>query len=231
VRALQSKILLVTGTDTGVGKTVLTALLLRHLRCRGINALAIKPFCSGNRGDIRLLRAVQENALRPEEVTPFYFPEPLTPWLAAERAGERISLDALLEHVRAASMKCDLLLVEGAGGLLAPLGEGYSLLDVWQKLPCGALIVARNRLGTLNHTMLTVRALQQAARRPMSIALMEQRTKDFSSRLNWRALERLIPEVTICSIPFLGSKIRAFDRIVASEKKLKKQLATLAGSV
>ena len=71
------KIIFVTGTDTGVGKTVLTAMLLTYLRKKGANALGMKPFCSGSRGDARLLRACQKGCLTLDEINPFYFDKPL----------------------------------------------------------------------------------------------------------------------------------------------------------
>jgi dethiobiotin synthetase len=230
VPSFKSKIIVVTGTDTGVGKTVLTALLLHHLRIRDINALAIKPFCSGGRGDIRLLRAVQNHVLTEQEITPYFFPEPLTPWLAAQMAGRTIPLSDVVQHIRDAAKKCDVLLVEGAGGILAPLGERFSLLDVIGALRCAVVIVARNRLGTLNHTLLTVRALQKVSSFPCSIVLMGHRSKDPSSGLNSQALQRLLPELPVCSIPFLGRKIRTRARIAESEKKIKKSLAAVLGS-
>ena len=79
------KIIFVTGTDTGVGKTLLTALLLQHLRAHGQSALAIKPFCSGGREDAELLHSLQENELTLDEMNPFHFKKPLAPYLAATR--------------------------------------------------------------------------------------------------------------------------------------------------
>src|SRR5215471_13308077 len=72
----ESRLIFITGTDTGVGKTVLSAMLLSHLRAGGCHALGLKPFCSGARADVDLLRAVQARELTREEINPFYFPEP-----------------------------------------------------------------------------------------------------------------------------------------------------------
>src|SRR5882672_6525542 len=80
------KILFITGTDTGVGKTLITALLLERLRSRGAHALAIKPFCSGSRQDVALLQSLQPHELSDEVMNPFYFHEPLAPLIAARRA-------------------------------------------------------------------------------------------------------------------------------------------------
>src|SRR5258705_11852752 len=88
------KIIFVTGTDTGVGKTLLTGLLLHHLRQSGCHAVAMKPFCSGGTADIEFLDAVQEGELDPAEINPFYFSEPIAPVLAARKHHRNIRLGA-----------------------------------------------------------------------------------------------------------------------------------------
>src|SRR6185436_6021040 len=89
---IMSRIVFITGTDTGVGKTVVTCLLVAYLRKQGQDAVAIKPVCSGGREDIRQLRRAQQEALTEEEICPFYFDAPVTPMLAARRAKRRIGL-------------------------------------------------------------------------------------------------------------------------------------------
>src|SRR3954447_582296 len=156
---MQARILFVTGTDTGVGKTTLTALLLAHLRQTGAHALAMKPFCSGTAdgwGDVELLGAIQEGELKAREINPFFFPEPLAPLVAARKHGKLIRKEAVIKRINEVANRCECLLIEGAGGLLAPLGEGYNALDLIQELKCRSIVVAGNRLGTLNHTLLTV---------------------------------------------------------------------------
>ena len=81
----ETKIIFITGTDTGVGKTLLTALLLHHLRQTGVHALAMKPFCSGGRADVRLLQSLQRGELSDAEMNPFYFAEPIAPFVAAKK--------------------------------------------------------------------------------------------------------------------------------------------------
>src|SRR5262245_8909651 len=107
------RIIFVTGTDTGVGKTLLTCLLLAHLRNSGDRALAIKPFCSGDRADALTLCSLQHAELKMEEVNPWFFPEPLAPAVAARRGAKSPSLGTVLKHIRNAAEQCDTLLVEG----------------------------------------------------------------------------------------------------------------------
>ena len=119
-----ARLVFVTGTDTGVGKTLVTALLLHHLRQRGCHALAMKPFCSGGTQDVDLLHRLQQGELSRREINPFYFAEPVAPLVAARRRRRRISAGDVLRRIRAVQRRCGCLLIEGAGGLMAPLGAG-----------------------------------------------------------------------------------------------------------
>src|SRR5438105_4978317 len=139
------KTVFITGSDTGVGKTLVTALLLRYLRQSGGHALAIKPFCTGMRTDVEILRAIQDGALKLEQINPFYFPEPLAPLVAARKHCRRITLGKVLDHIRQiqnllqsfpSPTRHSTLLIEGAGGLLAPLGSGYTALEIIARLRC-----------------------------------------------------------------------------------------------
>ena len=95
----QPRVTFVTGTDTGVGKTVATACLLYHLRQLGVNAVALKPFCSGGRGDAEVLQAIQGPVLSLDEVKPFYFKQPLAPLVAAQKERRSIALDQVVEAI------------------------------------------------------------------------------------------------------------------------------------
>src|SRR5436190_3837938 len=90
------RVIFITGSDTGAGKTYLTALLLAYLRQKGIHALAMKPFCSGSRDDVELLQALQDREISDELMNPFYFEEPIAPLAAGREHGRMISLDTVL---------------------------------------------------------------------------------------------------------------------------------------
>ncbi len=135
-RRNKSRIIFITGTDTGVGKTLLTGLLLHHLRQSGCHALAMKPFCSGGTADVEFLHAVQQRELEPAEITPFYFSEPIAPLLAARKHHRRVRLPEVLMQIRRIAKRCECLLIEGSGGLLVPLGERYDVADLIVKLNC-----------------------------------------------------------------------------------------------
>ena len=111
------EIVFITGTDTGVGKTVLTALLLQHLRSKNIKALAMKPFCTGDRGDVELLQSLQPGILTDTEANPYFFEPPVAPFVASQQIGQKIELSEVIEKISCVRNKCDVLLVEGATGI------------------------------------------------------------------------------------------------------------------
>jgi dethiobiotin synthetase len=224
-----NKIIFVTGTDTGVGKTVLTALLLHHLRESGINALAMKPFCSGGQADVRLLQSLQRATLSDGEMNPYYFEKPVAP-LVAQKGRRPIRPGEVIKKIRKVSRRCDCLLIEGSGGLLVPLGPGFMVADLIGGLNCRVVVVARNRLGTINHTLLTISALLEygVKRDALSVVLMSQGRKDLSSRTNRRVLADLLKTVPVLEIPFLIAKISSRAEILRSSRKLGKILKKLA---
>ena len=209
------RITLVTGTDTGVGKSLLTACLVHHLRANGVNALAVKPFCTGSRSDARLLQKASGGSLRLDEVNPFFFKPPLAPYVAAKRP---VYLEDLLEFIARLSRRCDHLLVEGAGGVLTPLGKTFFISDV----KADAIVVARNRLGTINHTLLTARLI-----RPQAIALMGQKRPDLASESNAKAIRSLLPEIPVVEIPYLGPAAKRHVEELSAQ--IAPQLAGLLG--
>lgn len=235
-----TKILFITGTDTGVGKTVLTALLLSHLRALGRRALALKPFCSGGREDAELLHALQEGDLTLDQVNPFYFCEPVAPLVAARRHRREISLEQVVRHIRSvasgkvlATKSCGetgqkYLLVEGSGGLLVPLGENYTVLDLLRRLNCEVVVVSANRLGTINHTLLTMQALRAfGQKRACRVVLMQSRRGDFSCRSNPHILRELLAPIPVISLPFLGRDGSSISGLKKNAKKFQKTLARL----
>src|SRR5277367_458046 len=122
--------LFITGTDTGVGKTVLTVLLAQSLRKRGVNAAALKPICSGGRDDAKKIFAALNGALTLDEINPWHFRAPISPLLSARKENKRVKLSQILAHARTMQKRFEVLLIEGAGGLLSPLGENFDSRDL-----------------------------------------------------------------------------------------------------
>ncbi len=227
------KIIFVTGTDTGVGKTVLTALLLHHLRENGARVLAMKPFCSGGRADVKLLQALQRGELSDEEVNPFYFEEPVAPLVAAQKHRRNIRLEEVMNRIQSVAKRCDYLIVEGAGGLLAPWGKGYNAANLIAQLNCRVLVAARNQLGTINHTLLTVHALQSVGKtkKRFAIVLMSGKKTDLSAASNRKTLMKLLRPVRVLEIPFLGVQAAHVQGIKQGHAKAIKTLGLLTKSL
>lgn len=224
----RNRIIFITGTDTGVGKTVFTGLLLYHLRQMHIRALAIKPFCSGGRDDVELLHALQDGELSEEQINPSFFAEPVAPLIAARKHRRRIALKEVVQHIKKTALKCEVLLVEGAGGLLAPLGENYCLGEIIERLKCEVVVVAKNRLGTINHTRLTVRALRDFGVRNIDVVLMsgeENEKADPSIRTNAKLLREILAPTQVHEVEFLGRNANKIAGFKNTYKKVKKTLA------
>lgn len=160
--------LFVTGTDTGVGKTYVSAGIATALRYRNVDVGVMKPAETGCR--MRSGRLVPRDALLLMKsalvrdplslVNPYRFRNPLAPSVAAERVGKKIDADKILKAFHALRERHDFMIVEGAGGIMVPLSEHYTYLDLARTMGLPVLIVARPGLGTINHTLLTIAALK-----------------------------------------------------------------------
>jgi dethiobiotin synthetase len=199
--------LFITGTDTGVGKTVLTALLAAFLRQTGVRVAACKPVCSGSREDARLLVAALAGDLTLEEINPWHFRAPVAPLLAARRERHRVTLPEMVAHCRQLQKRGDVLLVEGAGGLLSPLGEQVDSRDLIKALRAKSIIVGLNQLGVINHVRLTLAALPAKARAKSMVVLMSPAKPDESTGTNHGLLVEFFASERIIALPWLGSKV------------------------
>ena len=226
-RVPKGKIIFITGTDTGVGKTVLTALLCCHLRSAGIKVRAIKPVCCGDRADIEILRLVQPEVRNDREINRYFFKEPIAPALAAERHGRSLVLKELVKGIQEAAQGTDLLLVEGVGGLMVPLGQGFFVKDLIEKLGCDVIVVGRNKLGTINHTLLTVKPLQTCRCASIKVVLMGARMPDDSSSANAAFLSGSLAITSVYELPFLGQSLANEARLRSIAKKNAKTLALI----
>lgn len=203
---MRSKTIFITGTDTGVGKTVLTALLAQYLRERRVNVVALKPICSGGRADARVLRHALDGRFALDEINPWHFHAPVAPLLAARRERKRVELSPVLAYLRVMQRRFDVLLIEGAGGLLSPLGENFSSRELIVALRAVPMIVCANRLGVVNRVLLTLQALPRDAKAAARIILMSPPEPDASTTTNARLLAEQFDGKRIFRLPWLGSR-------------------------
>jgi dethiobiotin synthetase len=164
-----NKGIFITGTDTGVGKTMVSAVIGRLLSNRGLSVGVMKPVTSGciqvgNKlisEDAELLKwAVHTHEENPD-VTPYLLKEPLAPSVAAERDKVRIDFSTIKAAYDRLAARHDFIIVEGAGGLMVPLAGGLLIADLISHLGLPVIVVARPNLGTVNHTLLTTFAARQ----------------------------------------------------------------------
>lgn len=154
--------LFITGTDTGVGKTLVAAALSLFLREKGIDVGVMKPAETGIEDpaelgpDAELLRWASGSMDDPEEICPYRFKAPLAPAVAASKEQVRINYSDLLDQAKSLIDRHQFTIIEGAGGLMVPLAGGLLMADLARELKLPLLVVTRPNLGTINHTMLTL---------------------------------------------------------------------------
>ena len=157
----------ITGTDTGVGKTLVCCALLHGFRARGKSVIGMKPVAAGAvRGpeglineDVVRLRAASNVDAALKLINPYCFEAPIAPHLAAEQAGVVIELSTIASAFRQLAAAADLVLVEGVGGFCVPLNRGEDSADLARCLGLPVILVVGMRLGCLNHALLTVQAM------------------------------------------------------------------------
>jgi len=181
--------LFVAGTDTGVGKTVLTAGIVGWLRREGIDATAVKPCQTGypEDDDARFVIEVcgdEDAATCLERLGP-----PLAPAVAARETSTALSYDRIVSGCREQIEARDVAIVEGIGGLRVPLADGSEVVDLVADLDLPTLVVARSGLGTLNHTALTAEALRRRGVSVVGVVLNEYEGTDLAERTNPAVIE------------------------------------------
>ena len=194
----------VTGTDTGVGKSVVAAAICAALAALGERAAAFKPAVSGLDDapgefghDHELLASVASVGQSAEDVAPWRFGPPLSPHLAAELAGERIEPAQLV----AAARIHELLVCEGVGGLLVPITPGYLVRDLAIDLELPVVVAARTRLGTINHTLLTVEAARAAGLKVSGVVMTPWPAEPTEMERSNRATIERLADVQVSHLP------------------------------
>lgn len=196
----------ITGTDTGVGKTVAAAVLGVLLKERGFDVGVMKPVqCGGS--DAVFLKKILTVTDPLSEINPCFAREPLSPYLAFQREKRKIDVGKILAAYQRLKQKHDILLVEGAGGLMVPLRDDYFVADLIRDLDLDIVIVVRLGLGTINHTLLTIRQArdQGIAVRGVLFSEASCRKHGVPERTNPQAVRTLGNVEVLGTIPYLKS--------------------------
>lgn len=204
---IRARGLFITGTDTGVGKTIVAAAIARHLSLRGYAVGVLKPVTSGTADrnglpvseDADLLRWASGCTAPERVIAPYVLREPIAPSEAALREGTEIRFEPIRQAYDHLASGHDLVIVEGAGGLLVPLAPGLQIADLPIRLGLPLLIVARPALGTVNHTLMTCECALARDIRTLGIVINGQ-TGSTSGAEGYAA--RLISQLS--PVPLLG---------------------------
>ncbi len=181
----------VTGTDTGVGKTYFCSLLVRALREARVDAVAYKPVCCGERDDaVRLAEA--SGGLDLDTVNPLWLQAPVAPQVAAMLSNAEINPGSLVATGKMLEKDHQKMVVEGAGGWRVPLAKGYDMADLATDLALPVIVVVANRLGALNHTILTVEDIRASGLEVAGLVLNNlQEEQDTAAVTNRGVIEEL----------------------------------------
>ena len=227
-REHRQKALFVTGTDTGVGKTLVAVGLLRLARDRGIAVRALKPIETGCRHqdgilwpeDGSFLREALDEEADIGEIVPYRFSLPASPARAALAEKQTINADDLVDRIRATVRDADLTVIEGAGGLMVPINMDTNMIDLAQLLGYPVVLTARTRLGTINHTLLSLEALERRSL-PVAAVVLSHISPERGPEEEFtpQDLDRLAGGIPVLVLPHLDSET------VGSPRRISKIMA------
>lgn len=206
----------VTGTDTDIGKTVVTAGLAAVMQSLGYKAGVYKPFQSGAETKNGFLVSpdlayVKKLDFYVETLCSYLLKAPTAPYIAAELEGVQIDLSTVQREYQSIKQNCEILLVEGAGGIMVPIAKDLLMLDAAKMLNIPLLIVARPDLGTINHTLLTINQAREAG---LDIAgVVINRYPQGTNDIAIKTAPRLIEEYSDASILGIIPDIPNFDNV------------------
>ncbi|MCK4910170.1 MAG: dethiobiotin synthase [Thermodesulfovibrionales bacterium] len=210
-----TKGIFITATDTGVGKTVVAAAMVAALRARGVRACGVKPIESGCvpnpvigslvPADGTFLQKASGGKESLELITPLRFEAPLAPLAAAREVGEEVRVEKAMKAIDELESRYDVLVVEGIGGLMVPVAERYMVSDMARDIGYPLIVVASPFLGTINHTLLTVRRAQEEGLEVEGVVLCYHRQPEdtLAESTNPRMLEQFLNVPLLGTVPYI----------------------------
>lgn len=205
----------ITGTDTGVGKTVIASAIIKALHAQGINACGMKPIetgCTriGNNlypSDGMFLKKVAGMNENIKYITPYCFETPVAPSLASEMEGKSVNINVIMQKFNSLLKRYNATVVEGVGGLLVPIKKDYFVIDLIRELKLPLIVVSRPSLGTLNHTLLTVNYALREDIKVSGIIINFSRPPDgnISEETNPYIIQKMSPVPVIGIFPYLSN--------------------------
>lgn len=224
------KSLFITGTDTGIGKTVFTCALASTLKSSDIDVGVMKPFATGipqkngfKSEDVELL-VHHSGANDPESlINPYFFPIPTSPYRAAKKLGKTIDIDLVLSIYEKLQASHDIVLVEGIGGILTPILRDYFVADLIKDLNLDVLMVTGTKMGSVNHTLLTLNLCKKYGISVLGLIINQTDTDGYAMQELEEDLVSLSGIDVICKIPRIqNSDIKTISQILQRDSVLSK---------
>lgn len=238
------KTLFITGTDTNVGKTVVAGALAAFLRSKGKSVGVMKPLESGclsgarskgkgaTKSDSLYLKEMAESKDDLDLINTYAFISPLAPGVAAALEGVEISLDKIVENFIKLSLIHEIVIVEGAGGLLVPITSNKLVIDLIKMLKAQVLVVGRAGLGTINHTLLTLSCLEKEKMEVAGVVLNHlSAEEDLSAQYNFKTLQAWTHAPLWGEFPYLKKVNDRTELMSAFQSSLRKGLRAWLGEL
>jgi dethiobiotin synthetase len=203
------KSLFVTGNDTDIGKTCVTASIVKNLRDMDIDVGIMKPFASGYKKnsdsisqDVEILMKYSDSHDPIDLVNPYFFEIPTSPYAAAKILSQKINLQKIIDAYDKLLSSHDLVIVEGIGGLMTPITQNYFVSNLISELDIDTIIVIGSKLGTVNHTMLTYEHCKQMRLKLKGFVINQTEPNGYElSNLKQQIME-LTNKIVYCTIPY-----------------------------
>jgi dethiobiotin synthetase len=193
--------LFITGTDTGVGKTFTAARLLQLLRASGTSCAGMKPICCGDRRDAEFLLAAGSDGPTIDDVNPVWLKTPAAPIVGSMMEKVDIDIDHILAAFHSLRSRVEHVIVEGTGGWMVPILRNYFVSDLAATMKLPVLAIAYNRLGCLNHAVLTVQSILGHGLRCVGVVLNSaQETEDIAALTNADILRKILGVPLLCGL-------------------------------
>lgn len=183
-----------TGTDTDVGKTYVAALIVRALRAEGVDAVGMKPICCGERTDAELLHAASGGCAELNDINPVWLRTPAAPYTAAMIENRAVDLALIRESFAKLRASHETVVVEGVGGWRVPIADGYFVSDLAADFALPVVVVVANRLGAINHALLTVESIRTSGQACAGVIFnnLPEQSEGIPTATNRSVLESLL---------------------------------------
>ncbi|MDD5238125.1 MAG: dethiobiotin synthase [Candidatus Omnitrophica bacterium] len=231
---LRAKAIFIAGTDTGVGKTIITGCLAKYLSEKGYRVITQKWIQTGCRSvlssDIKLhLKLMRRDTGSIKEllhfILPYIFKTPCSPHLASRIENKKIHENKIIKSFKALSAKLDFVIVEGTGGALVPFNRNRLVIDIVKELDLAVLIVAENKLGAINHTLLTIEALTQRKIRILGLVFNNVKEKNkYILKDNPQIIKTLTKQKVFGILPSCDSYQLLYENFIPIGKKILREL-------